>query len=90
MYKNTELYKSNKNQPIILKPFISFLCSIKHITYYDIQINRNCRHWWDPTRSISTYSTTYAISSYHNLRCEFKSRSNETYSIQHYVIKFIS
>ena len=34
--------------------------------------------------------TTYAISAYHNLCCEFESRSCELYSIQHHVIKFVS
>jgi len=33
---------------------------------------------------------TYAISAYHHKRCEFESRSDEVYSIQHYVIKFVS
>ena len=33
---------------------------------------------------------TCAISAYHNYRCEFKSRSGKVYSIQHYVIKFVS
>jgi hypothetical protein len=35
------------------------------------------------------FSTTYAINAYHHQR-EFESRSGEVYSIQHYVIKFIS
>jgi hypothetical protein len=39
---------------------------------------------------ILVYSVTYAISVYHHLRCEFKSRAGEVYSIQHYVIKFVS
>ena len=34
--------------------------------------------------------TTYAISAYHHLRCEFESHPGEVYSIQHYVIKFVS
>jgi hypothetical protein len=33
---------------------------------------------------------TYAISAYHHQCCEFQSRSGEVYSIQHYVIKFVS
>ena len=36
------------------------------------------------------FTTTYAISGYHHWRCEFESRSGEVYSIQHYVIKFVS
>jgi hypothetical protein len=30
------------------------------------------------------------ISAYHPYRCKFESRSGEVYSIQHYVIKFVS
>jgi hypothetical protein len=33
------------------------------------------------------FTTTYAISAYHHWSCEFESRSDEMYSIQHYVIK---
>jgi hypothetical protein len=36
------------------------------------------------------YVTTYAISAYHHRCCEFEPRSGEVYSIQHYVIKFVS
>ena len=36
------------------------------------------------------FSTTYAISANHNQHCEFESHSGEVYSIQHYVIKFVS
>jgi hypothetical protein len=32
-------------------------------------------------------TTTYTISAYHHLRCEFESRSGKVYLIQHYVIK---
>jgi hypothetical protein len=35
-------------------------------------------------------TATYAISVYHHKRCAFESRPGEMYSIQHYVIKFIS
>jgi hypothetical protein len=35
------------------------------------------------------FTTIYAISAYHHYRCEFKSSSNEVFSIQHYVIKFV-
>ena len=33
------------------------------------------------------FTTTYAISAYHHLCCEFKSRSGR--DVQHYVIKFV-
>jgi hypothetical protein len=36
------------------------------------------------------FITTYAISAYHHKRCEFESSSGEVYSIQYYVIKFVS
>ena len=36
------------------------------------------------------FKAIYAISAYHNQRCEFESRTGEVYSTQHYVIKSIS
>ena len=36
------------------------------------------------------FTTTHAISAYYHFRCEFESRSGEVYSIQQYVIKFVS
>ena len=36
------------------------------------------------------FTTTYAISAYHHWCCEFESDQGEVYSIQHYVIKFVS
>ena len=36
------------------------------------------------------FITTYAISAYHHWSCEYESRSDEVYSAQHYVIKFVS
>jgi hypothetical protein len=36
------------------------------------------------------FLTTYVISASHHLCCEFESRSGEVYSIQCYVIKFVS
>jgi hypothetical protein len=36
------------------------------------------------------FTTTFAISAYHHSNCEVESRSGEVYSIQHYVIKFVS
>ena len=36
------------------------------------------------------FTTTCAISAYHHLSCEFEPRSCWVYSIQHYVIKFVS
>jgi hypothetical protein len=36
------------------------------------------------------YTTAYAISDYHHERCEFEPRSGDVYSIQHYLLKFVS
>ena len=41
-------------------------------------------------RMVVGFITTYAISAYHHWRCEFESHSGEVFSIQHYVIKFVS
>ena len=41
-------------------------------------------------RMVVGFSTTCAISAYSHLSCELKSRSWRVYSIQHYVIKFVS
>jgi hypothetical protein len=41
-------------------------------------------------RMVVGFTTTYAISAYDHKRCEFEPRSGEVYSIQHYVIKFVS
>jgi len=41
-------------------------------------------------RTVGGFTTTCVISAYHHQRCEFKPRSDEVYSIQHYVIKFVS
>jgi hypothetical protein len=32
----------------------------------------------------------YVFSTYHHWSCEFQSRSGDVYSVQHYVIKFVS
>jgi hypothetical protein len=41
-------------------------------------------------RMVVGLTNTYAISAYQHWCCEFKSRSSEVYSIQHYMIKFVS
>ena len=53
---------------------VSFLISYRHDLY----------------RMVVGFTMTYAISAYYQSSCEFKSRSGEVYSIQHYVIKFVS
>ena len=39
---------------------------------------------------VVVFTTTYAISAYHHLRCEFESCSGKVYSLQHNAIKFFS
>jgi hypothetical protein len=41
-------------------------------------------------RMVAGFTTTYGISAYHHSSCEFKSHSGKVYSMQHYVIKFVS
>ena len=36
------------------------------------------------------FITTYATSAFHHFRCEFELRSGEAYSMQHYMIMFVS
>ena len=43
-----------------------------------------------PDCMVVRFITTYAISAYHHLFCEFEYRTGEVYSIQHYAIKFVS
>jgi hypothetical protein len=40
-------------------------------------------------RMVVGFTTTYVISAYHHLYCEFEFHSGDVYSIQHYVIKFV-
>ena len=40
-------------------------------------------------RIVVGFTTTYATNAYHQ-RCEFESRSNEMYLLQHYLIKLVS
>ena len=41
-------------------------------------------------RMVVGFTTTCAISAYHHYSCEFEPRYGEVYSLQHYVIKFVS
>ena len=41
-------------------------------------------------RMVVGFTTTYTISAYHHWSSHFESRSAEVFSIQHYVIKFVS
>jgi hypothetical protein len=50
-----------------------------------INIFHRCRD-----RMVVGFTTNYAISAFHHYRCEFESLSDEVYSIQHYMLKFVS
>jgi hypothetical protein len=55
---------------------------------------RQC-YLWQPMKTrhlnmVVGFITTCAISVYHHQCCKFEPRSDEVYSIQHYVIKFVS
>jgi hypothetical protein len=41
-------------------------------------------------RLVIWFITIWAISAYHHQRCEIEPRTGEVYSVQHYVIKFVS
>jgi len=45
---------------------------------------------WPWSYGSRKFKTTYAISTYHHLCCDFESSTGEVCSIQHYVIKFVS
>ena len=61
--------------------------NFEFITYSKGTNLRRSHHCCD--RMEDGFITTYGISVYHHYRCEFQSHSNEVYSIQHYVIKFV-
>jgi len=41
-------------------------------------------------RMVVGFTITYVIGAYHHWCCRFESLSDEVYSIQHYVIKFVT
>ena len=66
-----------------LKSYCLILCFLYFmINFHPILL------WGD--RMVVGFKTTYAIGSYHHQRCELESSSGKVYSIQHYVIKFVS
>jgi len=68
----------------------STVTSIKSIynVYENVQLRTGDRRGGD--RMVVRFTTTFAISAYHHFRCEFESHLGEVYSIQHYVIKFVT
>ena len=72
-----------------------FICSDKLIDknrdiipvwFLVLVYTRDCR---DRDRIVIACITTIAISAYHHWSCGFESGSDEVYSIQYYVIKFV-
>ena len=55
---------------------------------YILPISARCRRRHD--RMVVGFKTTYAINTYYHESCEFESHLGVEYSIQHYVIKFVS
>jgi len=51
---------------------------------------RNGRGRRGGVRVVVGFTTTCAISAYHHESCDFEPVHGEVYSIQHYVIKFVS
>jgi hypothetical protein len=76
---------------------VSFIGGLKRNSHRKRQtavFNLHClfpTEWpsWSCSHGSRMY-TTNAISAYHHWSCEFESRAGKVYSIQHYVIKFIS
>ena len=64
---------------ILITPLVSSNSSYNH--------NRGRR---GHDRMVVGFTTIYSIGAYHHTRCEFESWSGEVYSVQHYVIKFVS
>ena len=66
--------------------------SILNSRYLNLKINLvfQIRGRRDRNRMVVGLTTTYATGAYHHWSCEFELRLGEVYSIQHYVIKFVS
>ena len=62
----------------------------KKTMYYNVLFQLKQRDSRGRHRMLVGFITTYATSAYHHKRCEFESHSSEVYSIQYYVIKFVS
>jgi hypothetical protein len=65
--------------------------------WWNVRWHLNLWFWYLLINYLVTYSvcvlwfiTTYAINASHHQRCDFEPRSGEMYSIQHYVIRFVS
>ena len=82
------------NSLIVLPTFCIYLTSLWLTAYY---VHVTCgipklRGWRCRDRKVVEFTTTYAKSVYHHYHCELESISfsDEVYSIQHYVIKFVN
>ena len=81
------------NNKLFKESYVKFFLAIFKALYmyivkgHTMNIPRGC-HGCD--RMVVGFTTTCAISTYHHWSCEFESCSGEVYSIQHYVMKFVS
>ena len=98
---NVNYNKSDVLSAIISRPYTELLCNLsKHIVtymticwrmYYIQHQQTSSRGRRGRDRMVVGFTTTYAIGAYHHWSCvAFDFRSVEMYSIQHYVIKFVS
>ena len=86
--KISDLIVSLKNSGITLLLKIKIIISNLWQSRTNVKIClRGCR---GHDNMVVGFITTYAISAYYHWHCEFESRTGEVYSIQYYVIKFVS
>jgi hypothetical protein len=84
----SRFYKvQNKNGPCI-QGFNKWNNSTFQCVKDAIKAFKNMRGHRGRDRMVVRFTTTYAISSYHQCCCEFESRTGR--GVQHYVIKFVS
>jgi hypothetical protein len=69
----------------LIVPTVFLVLSLFHSVLIRIQNISEGRH--DRDRMVVGITTTYAISAFHHLCCEFQSRLGR--GVQHYVIKFV-
>jgi hypothetical protein len=82
-------FKRHKRQKEI-KHYTSLLC--RFLSFIIVSSKPHSLTWGHcgRDRMVVGFTTTYAIGAYHHWRCEFESHSGKVYSMQHYVVKFVS
>jgi hypothetical protein len=88
---DTKCFENIDKKRCILNAGISF-CAINHVSERSTWKLFFCANqewdicvspiYWD-RRMLVGFTSTYAISAYHHMRCEFEPRYDEMYSIQH-------